>query len=396
VISLECHRARALVDARAGGLDETARLRLEAHLDECARCAADADAIEAVRAALRPVPVLSEARRARALAGALQLAQAGALAQPRASRTRVAVVSAGVALAAAAAFLVMFPRSALAPHALAPTQVTASSPAATQVEAPPPKAPAPAVQALRDGIEQSFETSERVQAGHALLRVAADTRLRWQAENATLHLLAGQVEAQVDPAPQRRFLVATEHFVVEVTGTRFTTTLQDVRVHEGSVRIETPDGAVLHASLTAGEHWTHEAKASTARAPARKAASWLALARKRLAGRDVEGARAAIASALAGEASRIERAEALTLRAECALAQGRVEEALAGYREVAERYLRLPAGDNALFAAAGLALRQGNAVEARRLYARYLERYPDGRFAPEASSALARIRSAGE
>jgi len=91
--------------------------------------------------------------------------------------------------------------------------------------------------------------------------------------------------------------------------------------------------------------------------------------------------------------SAAERAEALSLRADCALVEGDLAAAASGYLQVAERFARLPAGENALFAAGRLEAERGAHAAARKLLARYLEQYPHGRFVKEASARLRSLPS---
>ena len=65
--SLTCHRVGRLVDARMEGLDESDRLVLEAHLQECAVCREHAGWLDAVGQVVEEggVPALTAARRAR-------------------------------------------------------------------------------------------------------------------------------------------------------------------------------------------------------------------------------------------------------------------------------------------------------------------------------------------
>jgi TolA-binding protein len=92
----------------------------------------------------------------------------------------------------------------------------------------------------------------------------------------------------------------------------------------------------------------------------------------------------------AGRAARVvsDRAEVATLDAECELLARRPTQAVAAYLRVADRYAGLRAGENALFAAAQLSLRERDGEAAHRLFERYLSRYPAGRFVDEARAHL--------
>ena len=67
-----CLAAGRLVDKRTAGLSKAERLRLESHLQGCSRCAADADAIEALTELADDLPKLSTFARSRALDNALR------------------------------------------------------------------------------------------------------------------------------------------------------------------------------------------------------------------------------------------------------------------------------------------------------------------------------------
>lgn len=118
------------------------------------------------------------------------------------------------------------------------------------------------------------------------------------------------------------------------------------------------------------------------------AADLLDSARVELAARRVEAARVLIGRALAASLEPGTRAEALSLRAECALVAGDPAAAVRGYLEVAERYASLPAGESALFAAARTEADRKATARARLTLERYLTRYPNGRFTKEASARL--------
>ena len=117
----------------------------------------------------------------------------------------------------------------------------------------------------------------------------------------------------------------------------------------------------------------------------------LSEARAALAKRQLASARKSIRTALAQRLSAGQRAEAGTLLAEAAFIEGRMAEATALYLRVSERYRGLSAGQNALYAAARLAAKRGNKAVARKLFQRYVKRYPRGRFQTEAARNLLRL-----
>jgi hypothetical protein len=194
--------------------------------------------------------------------------------------------------------------------------------------------------------------------------------------------------------------VVTQDFRVEVLGTRFEVTQSSVVVLRGRVRVVSPSGEE-RAVLEAGERYDHVAEAELAPEPdapepdapearAREhvnVAALLTQARDALAAGQLERSRRAIESVLAAKPRASARAEALTLRAELFDVQGDRASAIAAYLEVATRFRTLPAGENALFAAARL---ERSDAKAHKLLSQYLERYPRGRFVVEAKYRLER------
>ena len=124
------------------------------------------------------------------------------------------------------------------------------------------------------------------------------------------------------------------------------------------------------------------------RAEAKSASHWLSSARSHLAAGNVAPARSDIDRALEVASARPDKAEAFSLRAECALVAGNRLEAARRYLEVARRYRDLDAGETALFAAARLEANAGQVVSARTHLRQYLSQYPDGRFRDEATQRL--------
>jgi hypothetical protein len=118
------------------------------------------------------------------------------------------------------------------------------------------------------------------------------------------------------------------------------------------------------------------------------AAAWLVRARRQFAARDYRKAERSAAAALDAGPDRAETAEALMIAADCAQARGTLDDAAERYAAIAIRYADLDAGETALFAAARLETRRGRPAAARLLLERYLDRYPSGRFAPDARREL--------
>ncbi len=193
---------------------------------------------------------------------------------------------------------------------------------------------------------------------------------------------------------ERKLRVITPRFHVVVIGTSFAVTHRQVEVYKGRVKVLTPSGAVLAERLEAGSRWSMVPVGTRAVAPVKKVvdtAKLLRQARAALAKHQVGPAREHLKTAMAQRLSPAASAEAGTLLAEAALIEGKLAQATELYLRVAERYRNLSAGQNALYAAARLAAKRGSKPVARKLFKRYLERYPKGRFRQEAASNLVRL-----
>jgi tetratricopeptide (TPR) repeat protein len=225
--------------------------------------------------------------------------------------------------------------------------------------------------------------------------------ISWNDKAATVKLDSGAIELDVDPALQRGFRVITDTFVVEVLGTRFTVDAAHVEVSRGTVRVLAPDGRVLVARLQMGQTWSSLQAAPAVSEPAAEperrthaaqpadVAEQLARARRDLANGQVARAEREASSILAGTRERRQEAEARTLLAECAQSRGQIDQAIAAYAVVAERFGDLPAGETALFAAGRTLADAGRRASATHWLHRYLDRYPSGRFTVEAKERLA-------
>jgi tetratricopeptide (TPR) repeat protein len=119
----------------------------------------------------------------------------------------------------------------------------------------------------------------------------------------------------------------------------------------------------------------------------------LSAARRLLAsGRPAE-ARAKLEPLLALRLEPHLHAEARSLFAECAQAEGDHEAAARAYREVAARHGEALAGESALFAQARAEMRAGRTRDARETLRRYLDRFPQGRFRQEALQHLSTLEA---
>jgi hypothetical protein len=411
---LGCMHAGSLLERRAAGLSAAEALRLEEHLAGCESCSAEASLLAGLRALSHgPKTALSAATREQAIARAFAQAEVLPTRATRWSSSRALAL--GGALAAAAAL-------GLGLRASLPARTQPSVPARHEKIASP-SAKASADRVLAGALDTDVNVDARALQGalqtsqgatlalaQATVELRPGTTVRWDRARRELRLDAGSVFAEVDPSAHERFAVLAPEFTVQVVGTRFEVTLQGVSVERGRVRVLAPDGHVLAEALGAGGRFTlaTEVQPSEAQPSLPSAASEspralrakperhergditakLSQARSELATKRVGGARQLIDAALALEPGPSERAEALSLRAECALVEGDRGAAVQAYLRVARTFAALPAGENALFAAARLEADQGHAAAATRTLERYLARYPAGRFVKEARARL--------
>ncbi len=420
--SLACMRTSTLLERRAQGLSSADALRLEEHLEHCQQCSQTSALLSGLRALVEELPqALPKAQRERAIDGALaqalqvrgSVAGGAAVARLRARPVQLAtrrplLALSGLALAAAAASVLMIVR---------PWSTTDSAPPATPIAAVTSPTPT-GDRVLQGAIEIDGQPGERdaalsahatlhatapatVVLAHATVALSAGTTLRWDRDALRVRLEQGSVTADVDPSAHQRFSVETARFSVLVLGTRFTVTGDGVAVERGKVRVLGPDGAVLVPALLAGERFAAP-QPTAAAAPATpatrkpgvmgvRARALLAEARAQLAAEQTKAARESVDAALALARGPRDRAEALSLRAECALVAGDLGRAIADYLRVSRRYSHLPAGQNALFAAARLQAERGQDAAAIALFERYLARHPRGRFVNEARQRLAAL-----
>jgi hypothetical protein len=406
-----CLRAGFLLQRRAAGLSAAAGLSLEEHLASCAACRGQANLLHDLRALhAHEAQTLRVERRAHVIAVAL----AGATGvRPLAAALPGSRHATWLLLPAAAlAGLVFLGTRALrtdtvtAPHAERATPRTAplvqgdrvlsgqvdcagSAYAAGQPLAPDAQLHTPAEQAL-------------LALAHATVTLRGDSRARWNAGRHELQLSEGSVFLDVDPAAHARFSVVTARFSVLVLGTAFEVSLDTVKVSRGRVQVLAPDGRELALLDAAGQSEFRLEPSSAPKSrelPAHAHASaagsrpepldpdaLLERARSELGERHVSGARRVLERVLTHTLSREQRAEALSLRAESELVAGKYRAARAAYLSVAEQFAALPAGETARFAAARIEAEHGEPSYALRLLASYLERYPSGRFAREATT----------
>jgi hypothetical protein len=379
-----CGRAGALLAARAAGLSVSERGALHAHLQICGDCREQTRLLDEIVVAASEVPSRTPAARERTIERALRqgLAQASELPPPF-WKSRSALALGGVVLGGALAVALLVMNRSERP----PRPPTVAQPRVLPQVTPPAAKP----RDLPAGVE--------VALAHARVRAVRRASISWNEKAATVKLDSGAIELDVDPALQRGFRVVTDTFVVEVLGTRFLVDASHVEVSRGAVRVLAPDGRVLVARLQMGQTWPplEAAPAASEPAPEPRAgrsrpadvAEQLARARRDLANGQVARAEKEASSILAGARDRRQEAEARTLLAECAQSRGKIDQAVAAYAAVAERFGELPAGETALFAAGRTLADAGRRTPAAHWLHRYLDRYPSGRFTVEAKERLA-------
>jgi hypothetical protein len=387
-----CDEICALIDSEAIGWSNPERLRVEQHLGECPSCSESLSLSRFVRATLKEAAgELSEGARSRAIRNALSVsAQKKPRVRVEKTWSRWGI---GLGLAAAAAvalWVVRTPAPETAalvkkPAVVAPAAKTASldeKPASSEAKKDEPS------------VVESKERETHTFA-HATVAFSPATRTRFDAATRTLSLEQGAIDVDVDPAKGESFNVTTQQFRVEVLGTRFSVTPDAVTVQQGRVRVLDPNGVVLASALGAGETFsvaknTRAASKPTPKVSAANAKALLAEARSALYRYDAPAARSLVQQAEHAHPGRGDRAEAGTLRAEILLLERDHVAAVRAYREVATQYAELPAGENAAFAAAQLALK-AEPTKARALLDAYLARYPKGRFVNEVQERLRRL-----
>lgn len=399
---LSCIKAGSLIGARAAGLSSAEGLWLEEHTGDCEDCHYEASMMSGVRAVARSFePELTVQQRSAVMHRALHAHAYGA-ATPRQSRVVPALW--GFALASAAAMVIGFfalraPQQAMtiaeqsvAEHRAVPGLEREPQPAIAQSDAA----------ILQSGARLHARSRTQVTLGHASVELAPDSDAQWNAQTHELELFAGEVLAEVDPKPRQPFAIVTQAFRAEVLGTRFEVTQSSVHVLRGRVRVVTADG-IERAVLNVGERYDHLDDARSESEPVKRSArskrephdrssldlyASLDEARDAVAAAEFDRARTAIDRVLDAKPGVTARAEALTLRADLLAAQGQRLAARKAYLAVAKRFADLPAGENALFAAARMASDESSE---RALLTKYLDRYPHGRFVAEASKRLARV-----
>jgi ferric-dicitrate binding protein FerR (iron transport regulator) len=413
-----CSSLRRLLHRSRGTLADAERLELEAHLEQCARCAAEVDAVAAIRALVSRVPSrpLGQQRIARAIEQAFATAAERGGERTAGSRRRTWMLAAGVAASIATVAVFVWSSDDVDSRRAASDGSPAARDRVIRGEIHAEGRSLAASVPIPSGVSLMSATDAVLDLGPARVELTPRTEVAWDLERHTLHLEAGRVDLAVDPTPQRRLRVVTRAFIVEVAGARFQVTPDRVTVADGVVVVLDAGGNTQIIELRTAESW-HVAPlppATIERAPPAaqgispersapmgaaasevrsSAGAWLTRARRALARGDVGEAREAARGALAATPSHEEAAEARTLLAACAQIAGDPAGAIRLYLDVAHRYRELRAGETALFAAARLEVSRGRTDRARALLHRYLQAYPSGSFADDART---RLRALGE
>jgi ferric-dicitrate binding protein FerR (iron transport regulator) len=400
-MAMSCVQAGKLSVASAGGhATDAERLELEAHLAACARCSAEHAIVLATTRALREAEpgTLSDVARQRVFRAAIEK-RAHA---PEAARRFGWWFGAGAALAVAAAVALWIgvrrPQPEVGRAMIVAGDVTvAAGPADT----------AGAAVTVRSG------RGGEVKLADASTALAPATEIVWRHERRIVELRGGSLTVDIAHRAGQHFEVRTPRFIVEVVGTRFSVDLAGVRTERGTVRVLSPAGKVI-GTVEGGQAWTlpdgathaaAEIVPPPAEAPAPPqeppAVAATAPAHEETAAVRLGRARRALARGNAAEARRIVEplfrlgrdvaVEARAIAAESYLSEGRYEDAVERYRVVVRDFPSTPQAESALYAIAQLESEHGRPAEARVTLQRYLDRYPRGRFAKEATERLARL-----
>lgn len=390
-----CRDLETSLGRPAHTLSEAERLRLEQHLTACAACRRESDLARNITQLVLAAPsMLSESSRERAIAASF--ARATSEEARRASTHWLRSTGIAVAAAAMLALGLRFAHQGNDDAALAVASKAVGSQAAPSVAEPPasmaaaamPTAPAP---------DQwlDVDTAETRRFAHAQVTLDAHARVRFDAASSTLELARGRASIDVDASKGAPFAVQTSTFRVQVLGTQFVVTPESVEVLRGRVAITHNRDTAHVRKLGPGETYrpSEGVRAHVSHVAPRQVvgtAELLRQAHRALAQGEPATARGLIERAQQSATKRSERAEAGTLSAECSMLEQKPVEAQRAYLAVAERYGALPAGENALFAAAQLS-QPSDLAQARGLLESYLARYPRGRFVEEARARLRKL-----
>ena len=434
---MSCRRVRDWLHRDASSLDEAQRLLLDDHLASCERCRGDRQRMQLVRRLGTGVSVPPAASReyGRAISRALLERDPAAPVRTRVPRRLVPLAIGG--LAAVMAIALVVGGAGRGPANVAPAQTAASSGTASSGTASSgtalsgtassgaassgtaasgaaspgaalPGAPARGRQAadavgvveegtliahgaaLSRGAELPAQVPlhargpARVRVASMQVAIAASAELRWVPGERAVVLDRGQLEIESFGAGPAR--VVTERFEIELDDAAVVVDPGTVRVQRGTARIFDRSREPL-AQLSAGASWkAPESPRGSPRATPSPPSSRLPAGAAPAGG----ASHAAGASPGAG-ATPTDEAEAAMALAEAAQSRGDLDRAVSGYLAVATGFADRPVAESALYAAARIELRRVRTAAARELLVRYLDRYPQGRYAEDVRRELTRL-----
>jgi hypothetical protein len=432
-MKLGCWRAGHLLDSRAAQPSAAHGLLLEEHLASCASCRARANLLAGLRAlSADSVHRLSGPERAQVLQAALSMPRTAAAQSAPPSRSAWFAVP---AVAAVAALWLIVARHG--PAAPAITTARSDRLVAGQLECAGSELRAG--EALPPHTRLESSGGARVTLAHARVELRPGTSVDWDPRSHQLRLNGGSVFVDVDASKHERFSVRAERFSVEVLGTRFEVTATNVHVWRGVVRVVDSAGIEQARLDTAQPFWQTQPLAADgggagrpaaiddaggaaprlgdvatrtsgrAAGPGREASAplprkpiqnhpaadggggtqtLLSEARQQLGAGHTAAAGRLLDRALSRSLSPELHAEALSLRAECALVAHEYAQAREAYLAVAAQWPALAAGKTALFAAGRIEAQHGRPERAQQLLEQYLAVDPRGAFAHEAKARL--------
>lgn len=386
-----CRQARDhIVEAVRGAASEAARLELDVHLQSCGPCRTERSQWELVsRLKEAPSRGLDDLAHQRIVRN-LRLARVESAPSPLWSASRRwTFAAAGVAALACAVWITQ------------PSDSEETAPQVAIAPVPVQQGPAPV-----GGGSMSFPQAGSVSYGGARIAAEAGARVRLGPGARAIAFEAGRIDVDVTPGGDGHYMVHAPRFTVEVLGTRFVVTEAGVRTLHGTVRVIDLEGREL-ALLNAGDEWSdrRDVAAPKAMPVARPKAkvpeadehasvdALLGEARSRLADGDVSGARGFLLRIDALGPDTTQRADRDLLAVDALRVEGKLEEAVTGYRNLAARLKGTFAGESAAFLAAEVLARQGQRAGAASAFHDYLTRYPEGRFADEARARAAELES---